>query len=110
MTNSQIFTEAHRMTREIRKSSDSYSVTFGACLRFIYANLKNKKDMIKKVEVIDAYWSGDEKSIHFSIKASCKRHTVLVGNEVWENEDEDTCKNIIEKELGVIISNELIIE
>lgn len=40
-TKSEIFKAAHKLTKETRKASDSYSATFSICLKYIYSQLKN---------------------------------------------------------------------
>lgn len=35
MTNSQLFKQAHTMTKQVIKAGDNYQVTFGACLKLI---------------------------------------------------------------------------
>ena len=37
MTNSQLFKQAHAMTKQVIKAGDNYQVTFGACLKAIKA-------------------------------------------------------------------------
>ena len=45
MTNSQLFTEAHKLVKQVIKAGDDYRVTFGACLKL----LKEKATVIIKV-------------------------------------------------------------
>ena len=40
MTNSQLFKQAHAMTKQVIKSGDNYQVTFGLCLKVIKADTK----------------------------------------------------------------------
>lgn len=40
MTNSQLFKQAHAMTKQVIKSGDNYQVTFGLCLKAIKAETK----------------------------------------------------------------------
>lgn len=40
MTNSQLFKQAHTMTKQVIKSGDNYQVTFGLCLKAIKADAK----------------------------------------------------------------------
>ena len=40
MTNSQLFTQAHAMTKQVIQTGDSYQVTFGLCLKAIKADTK----------------------------------------------------------------------
>ena len=37
MTNSQLFKQAHAMTKQVIKTGDNYQVTFGLCLKAIKA-------------------------------------------------------------------------
>ena len=37
MTNAQLFTQAHKMTKQVIKAGDCYRTTFGACLKAIKA-------------------------------------------------------------------------
>ena len=45
MTNSQLFTEAHKLVKQVIKAGDDYRVTFGACLKL----LKEKAAVVIKV-------------------------------------------------------------
>ena len=45
MTNSQLFTEAHKLVKQVIQKGDDYRVTFGACLKL----LKEKAAVIIKV-------------------------------------------------------------
>lgn len=40
MTNSQLFKQAHAMTKQVIKTGDNYQVTFGFCLKSIKADAK----------------------------------------------------------------------
>lgn len=40
MTNSQLFKQAHAMTKQVIKAGDNYQVTFGLCLKAIKADAK----------------------------------------------------------------------
>ena len=40
MNNSQLFKQAHAMTKQVIKTSDNYQVTFGLCLKAIKADAK----------------------------------------------------------------------
>ena len=40
MTNSQLFKQAHAMTKQVIKTGDNYQVTFGLCLKAIKADAK----------------------------------------------------------------------
>lgn len=40
MTNSQLFKQAHAMTKQVIKTGDNYQVTFGSCLKVIKADAK----------------------------------------------------------------------
>lgn len=40
MTNSQLFKQAHAMTKQVIKTGDNYQVTFGLCLKVIKADAK----------------------------------------------------------------------
>ena len=40
MTNSQLFKQAHAMTKQVIKTGDNYQVTFGLCLKVIKADTK----------------------------------------------------------------------
>lgn len=44
MTNSQLFSQAHAMTKQIIKQGDCYKTTFGLCLKAI----KQKNKQVKK--------------------------------------------------------------
>lgn len=48
MNNSTLFIQAHAMTKKIIQAGDNYRVTFGACIKFIKAKVKN---VITKVKV-----------------------------------------------------------
>lgn len=50
MTNAQLFTAAHKLTKEVIETGDSYSATFSLCLSFVISKdkLQNKVDLIKK--------------------------------------------------------------
>jgi len=73
-----------------------------------YFSRLKKIETMKNVIVKNATWSGDDKSVDFTIDN--KRMNVVVGNDNWEEENEEVCKDIIEKELNIVITNELIIE
>ena len=45
MTNSQLFTEAHKLVKQVIQKGDCYRITFGACLKL----LKEKATVIIKV-------------------------------------------------------------
>ena len=45
MTSSQLFTEAHKLVKQVIQKGDDYRVTFGACLKL----LKEKATVIIKV-------------------------------------------------------------
>ena len=45
MTNSQLFKQAHAMTKQVNQIGDCYRVTFGACLKL----LKEKATVVIKV-------------------------------------------------------------
>lgn len=47
MTNSQLFIQAHKMTKQIIKKGDNYNVTFGLCLKAIKAKNEQKKTQQK---------------------------------------------------------------
>jgi len=51
MTNSQIFTAAHKLTKKTIKVGDSYSATFGLCLVFIHAELKAPRQTTVFLEI-----------------------------------------------------------
>ncbi len=70
---------------------------------------------MKNVIVTEASWSGDEKSVNFSIyddkdvrnnpqflgvKENIDRLSVEVGQDNWDDENEDNCKMIIQKFLN----------
>lgn len=40
MTNSQLFKQAHAMTKQVIKTGDNYQTTFGLCLKAIKADIK----------------------------------------------------------------------
>ena len=40
MTNSQLFKQAHAMTKQVVKAGDNYQVTFGQCVKAIKAEAK----------------------------------------------------------------------
>lgn len=44
MTNSQLFKQAHKMTKQVMQIGDDYRVTFGACLKL----LKEKATIVIK--------------------------------------------------------------
>ena len=44
MTNSQLFSQAHQLTKQVIKQGDNYQVTFGLCLKAI----KEKNKQVKK--------------------------------------------------------------
>lgn len=48
MTNSQLFSQAHTMTKQIIKKGDCYKTTFGLCLKAI----KQKNKQVKKDNVV----------------------------------------------------------
>lgn len=48
MTNSQLFSQAHTMTKQIIKKGDCYKTTFGLCLKAI----KQKNNQVKKDNVV----------------------------------------------------------
>ena len=46
MTNSQLFKQAHAMTKQVIQTGDSYQVTFALCLKVIKADqLKNAENL-----------------------------------------------------------------
>lgn len=48
MTNSQLFSQAHTMTKQVIKQGDCYKTTFGLCLKAI----KEKNKQVKKDNVV----------------------------------------------------------
>lgn len=49
MNNTDIFNQAHRLTKETLKSQDgNYAATLGLCLKAIYAGIKAKKESLRK--------------------------------------------------------------
>ena len=48
MTNSQLFTQAHQLTKQVIKKGDNYNVTFGLCLKAI----KQKNKQVKKDNLV----------------------------------------------------------
>jgi hypothetical protein len=52
MTKSEIFKAAHKMTREIKKSTDNYSATFGLCLKAIYEGIETYEDKLNNVHCL----------------------------------------------------------
>lgn len=48
MTNSQLFSQAHAMTKQVIKKGDNYNVTFGLCLKAI----KEKNKQVKKDNMV----------------------------------------------------------
>ena len=68
---------------------------------------------MKTSKVINATWSGDEKSVNLSLIGSDKRFTIEVGAKNWEDEDEAECSTIIKEyfaEKNIEITNDFIIE
>ena len=59
MNKSTILKQAHAMTKQIIKLGDNYSATFSACLKLVYANVKQaiKAHAIKLVTVTAYYES-----------------------------------------------------
>ena len=49
MTNSELFTKAHAMTRATIKAGDSYQVTFGACLKTLKTQQTEPKVNVAEV-------------------------------------------------------------
>ena len=49
MNKSQLFKQAHQLTKQVIKKGDSYNVTFGLCLKAIKAKNEQKK-IQKKVD------------------------------------------------------------
>ena len=43
MTNSQLFKQAHAMTKQVIKSGDNYRVTFGACIKLLRSVNNSRK-------------------------------------------------------------------
>ena len=48
MTNSQLFSQAHTMTKQIIKKGDCYKTTFGLCLKAIKQKNEQKNKQVKK--------------------------------------------------------------
>ena len=103
MTQSQIFIAAHKLAKTFE---GNYSACLSLALSQIYSDMKNVKEVI----IQNASWGGNENEVNFSIKGKSERYTVIVGAENWEEENIQNCKNIIEKELNIVISNELFID
>lgn len=49
MTNSQIFTKAHALTRTTIQTGDSYSATFALCLKAVYAEARQPKQTLIEI-------------------------------------------------------------
>ena len=47
MTNSQLFKQAHAMTKQVIKAGDNYQVTFGLCLKVIKADQLENADNLQ---------------------------------------------------------------
>ncbi|MNQ55080.1 hypothetical protein D3C85_691620 [compost metagenome] len=54
MNNSQAFKKAHAMTKAIIANGDSYSVTFGACLKAIKAEALNQAQAIEQAKTVSS--------------------------------------------------------
>ena len=52
MTNSQLFSQAHTMTKQIIKQGDCYKTTFGLCLKAIKQKNEQKNKQVKKDNVV----------------------------------------------------------
>jgi len=73
-------------------------------------------------KITNATWSGDEKSVNFTIydanspigvKNNTERHTIEVGSENWEEENEEDSKRIIAEKMNdnnIVIINDYTIE
>lgn len=67
MTQSQIFTESHKMTKSLMQKGISYSATFGLCLRYMYSiNLKKIETMTPTFKINSEITKGTEKQIRFA--------------------------------------------
>ena len=55
MTNSEIFKQAHAMTKATVKAGDDYQVTFGQCLKAIKAQQEQAVSEAVKVVTIDPF-------------------------------------------------------
>ena len=52
MTNSQLFKQAHAMTKQVIKTGDNYQVTFGLCLKAIKAEQTVKIGFVAVIFII----------------------------------------------------------
>ena len=52
MTNSQLFKQAHAMTKQVIKTGDNYQVTFGLCLKAIKAEQTIKIGFVATIVII----------------------------------------------------------
>ena len=68
MDNSQLFKQAHQMTKSIIKAGDSYSATFGLCYKAAMAQAKaaQAKPVVKPVKAIKAYPSDRQTKVVFN--------------------------------------------
>lgn len=83
MTNSELFIAAHKLTKEIIKTGDSYSATFGLCLSF----LKNKP--MSKETTFTGIDSGENYTLVISEVKTNYHHEKCVDIKVkFETEDE----------------------
>ena len=52
MTNAQLFSQAHAMTKQIIRQGDCYKTTFGLCLKAIKAKNEQKNKQVKKDNLV----------------------------------------------------------
>ena len=94
MTNSEIFTSAHRIARETRASFESYRKAFSAALKGLYAMTKENTwntiaDWFCVKSSIDAYAFNDRQIVSETEKALKVRTAIKWGNglsivkEIW---------------------------
>lgn len=69
MTNSQIFKQAHALAKATVKAGDNYQVTFGLCLKTVYAQSKSQVARVKNIitQAVNAGINQDTNNQYFQL-------------------------------------------
>lgn len=79
MSNSQLFKQAHAMTKQVIKTGDSYQVTFGACLKAIKADAEKTSFTATIVTIVFAIIVSMIKPVQ-AIKLPTKKGYIIYAN------------------------------